>query len=39
MIIAFDSVPAFGEKKIRVERRRKEMFDSAAEWLFREVYT
>jgi len=29
---------ATGEKKIRGEKRRKEMFESAAEWLFREVY-
>jgi acetyl esterase/lipase len=34
----FDAVPTFGKNKIRVEKRRKEMFESVAEWLFREVY-
>jgi hypothetical protein len=27
-----------GEKKIRRQKRAAEMFDSAAEWLLREVY-
>jgi hypothetical protein len=27
-----------GEKKIRRKKRAAEMFDSAAEWLYREVY-
>lgn len=35
----FDAMPAFGKKKLRIEKRRKEMFESTAEWLFREVYT
>ncbi|KAG0648793.1 Esterase [Hyphodiscus hymeniophilus] len=34
----FDQMIAFGETRIRVEKRRKEMWHSAAEWLFREVY-
>jgi acetyl esterase/lipase len=34
----FDAVPAFSQKKIRIVKGRKEMFESAAEWLFREIY-
>ncbi|KAG9248960.1 prolyl oligopeptidase-like protein [Calycina marina] len=34
----FDASPALGEKKVRVEKRRKEMLESAAAWLFKEVY-
>ena len=35
----FEASPSFGDKTIRVEKRRKEMFQSAAAWLFREVYS
>jgi len=36
----FDFILMFdrGEKKIRRQKRAAEMFDSAAEWLYREVY-
>ena len=34
----FDAVPAFGRDRSRIERRRKELFESTADWLFREVY-
>ena len=37
-MVGFDSIPAYGETKIRVEKRRAEMFESAAEWLRTEVY-
>lgn len=36
--LGFDSTPTVGAKKIRVEKRRKELFESTAEWLLREVY-
>lgn len=34
----FDQMMGFGETKIRVTKRKKEMYDGVAEWLFREVY-
>jgi hypothetical protein len=36
--IGFDQVPTMGEKKVRVEKRGNEMYQSAAQWLTREVY-
>ncbi|TVY48480.1 Arylesterase [Lachnellula occidentalis] len=37
-IHAFDVYPSFGAVKIRRAKRRLEMHESVAEWLFREVY-
>jgi hypothetical protein len=34
----FDAMVTFGEAKIRTAKRKKVMYDSVAEWLFREVY-
>ena len=34
----FDQMIAFGENKIRQHKRRAQMWDDAAAWLFREVY-
>jgi hypothetical protein len=34
----FDVMVAFGETKIRTTKRKKVMYDSVAEWLFRDVY-
>lgn len=34
----FDAMVTFGEAKIRTTNRKKMMYDSVAEWLFREVY-
>ena len=39
-MVGFDAAMAAGagEKKVRVTKRKKLMFDSVVEWLFREVY-
>jgi hypothetical protein len=34
----FDTMVTSGEAKIRITKRKKVMYDSVAEWLFREVY-
>ncbi|TVY19471.1 Arylesterase [Lachnellula arida] len=38
-IHAFDVYPSFGAVKIRRDKRRLEMHESVAEWLFRKVYS
>ncbi|KFY42667.1 hypothetical protein V495_04395 [Pseudogymnoascus sp. VKM F-4514 (FW-929)] len=35
---AFDQRPAFGHAKVKMRKRGREMYESAAEWLLREVY-
>jgi hypothetical protein len=36
--LGFEAMPAFGKRKAIIEKKRKEIFESLAEWLFREVY-
>jgi hypothetical protein len=38
LMTGFDQMVLFGEAKIRVRKRRAEMWDDAAAWLSREVY-